>query len=100
MEFVSSPLHLSILACLFAISFFGGLYVVPLYAIIQSRSEENFLATVTACGNVSDSAFMVVSSLSAAVMLKLGFSIPHIFLVTAGRTIAALFVIKNAVREM
>ena len=100
MEFVRSPANMTVLACLFAISFFGGLYIVPLYAIIQSRSEENFLATVTACGNVIDSAFMVVSSLAAGIMLKIGFSIPQIFLVTAVLTIMALPVIKQAVRGL
>jgi len=99
MQFVKSPANLAVLACLFAISFFGGLYIVPLYAIIQNRSEEKFLATVTACGNVVDSAFMVFSSIAAILMLKLGFSIPQIFLATAILTIAAFFIIKKAARD-
>ncbi|MCL2683671.1 MAG: MFS transporter [Synergistaceae bacterium] len=99
-EFLRSPVNITVLACLFAISFFGGLYIVPLYAIIQSRSEEKYLATVTACSNVIDSVFIVASSIAAAIMLKSGFSIPQIFLVTAVLTIVALFVIKNAVRDV
>jgi acyl-[acyl-carrier-protein]-phospholipid O-acyltransferase/long-chain-fatty-acid--[acyl-carrier-protein] ligase len=97
--FLASPLNIAVLACLFAISFFGGLYIVPLYAIIQSRSEEDRLAGVTACCNITDSAFMVLSALSTTAMLKAGFSIPQIFLVTAALTIVASFVIRGAVRD-
>lgn len=98
-QFVRSPQNIAVLACLLAISFFGGLYIVPLYAIIQSRSGEDKLAGVTACCNITDSAFMVASSLAAAAMLRAGFTIPQIFLVTAALTIVASFVIRAAVRE-
>jgi acyl-[acyl-carrier-protein]-phospholipid O-acyltransferase/long-chain-fatty-acid--[acyl-carrier-protein] ligase len=97
--FIKSPINIAVLACLFAISFFGGLYIVPLYAIIQNRSEEDRLASVTACCNITDSAFMVMSALSTTAMLKSGFSIPQIFLVTAALTIVASFVIRSAVRD-
>ncbi|MDR2779976.1 MAG: MFS transporter [Synergistaceae bacterium] len=98
MQFVKVPLNMAVLVCLLAISFFGGLYIVPLYAIIQCRSEEDKLAGVTACCNVMDSCFMVVSSLLAAFMLEAGFSIPQIFLVTAALTVAASLVIRRTVR--
>jgi acyl-[acyl-carrier-protein]-phospholipid O-acyltransferase/long-chain-fatty-acid--[acyl-carrier-protein] ligase len=98
-QFLRSPQNIAVLSCLLAISFFGGLYIVPLYAIIQSRSGEDKLAGVTACCNITDSAFMVASSLAVAVMLRLGFTIPQIFLVTAALTIAASFVIRAAVRD-
>jgi acyl-[acyl-carrier-protein]-phospholipid O-acyltransferase/long-chain-fatty-acid--[acyl-carrier-protein] ligase len=98
MQFLAVPLNAAVLACLLAISFFGGLYIVPLYAIIQCRSAEDELAGVTACCNIMDSCFMVASSLAAAFMLKAGFSIPQIFLVTAALTVAASFVIRKTVR--
>jgi acyl-[acyl-carrier-protein]-phospholipid O-acyltransferase/long-chain-fatty-acid--[acyl-carrier-protein] ligase len=98
-QFLSSGPNLAVLACLFGISFFGGLYIVPLYAIIQSRSGEDRLAGVTACCNVMDSLFMVISSAAAAAMLEAGFSIPQIFLAMAALTAAASFVIRNAVRD-
>ena len=97
-QFVRFPQNAAVLSCLLAISFFGGLYIVPLYAIIQSRSGEDKLAGVTACCNITDSAFMVVSSLSAVAMLRVGFTIPQIFLVTAALTVVASFVIRAAVR--
>jgi acyl-[acyl-carrier-protein]-phospholipid O-acyltransferase/long-chain-fatty-acid--[acyl-carrier-protein] ligase len=98
-QFIVVPLNAAVLACLLVISFFGGLYIVPLYAIIQCRSREDELAGVTACCNIMDSCFMVSSSLSAALMLKAGFSIPQIFLVTAALTVGASFVIRKTVRD-
>jgi acyl-[acyl-carrier-protein]-phospholipid O-acyltransferase/long-chain-fatty-acid--[acyl-carrier-protein] ligase len=97
--FFAVPLNVAVLACLLGISFFGGLYIVPLYAIIQSRSDEDKLAGVTACTNVMDSLFMVISSVITTVMLEAGFSIPQIFLVMAALTVIASFVIRSAVHE-
>ncbi|MDR1137874.1 MAG: MFS transporter [Synergistaceae bacterium] len=97
-QFITVPHNVAVLVCLLAISFFGGLYIVPLYAIIQCRSEEDELAGVTACCNIMDSCFMVASSLTAALMLEAGFSIPQIFLVTAAFTVVASFVIRKIAR--
>lgn len=97
--FLASSLNLVILFCLFAISFFGGLYIVPLSAIIQSRSEGNETAKVIACGNITDSLFMVVSSGGSMILLKIGCSIPQIFLAAALLTIVVLPVVRRAIRS-
>ena len=90
-----SPANVGILLSLLAISFSGGLYIVPLYAIIQSRSEEDRIATVTACVNVVDSLFMAVSSFLVALLLKVGLSIPGVFLVLAGCTVVVAYLIRG-----
>ena len=97
--FLMSFGNLAVLLCLLAISFCGGLYIVPLYALIQSRSEESMLASVTACTNVMDSLFMVISSLLVTALLAAGFSIPQIFLVAAALTIIAAWIIRGTVRD-
>ncbi|MDR1915585.1 MAG: MFS transporter [Synergistaceae bacterium] len=99
-QFVRTLPNIAVLLCLLGISFFGGLYIVPLYAIIQSRSGEDKLASITACTNIMDSLFMVISSLAATGMLTLGMSIPQIFLATAALTVIAAWVIRGAVREV
>ena len=99
LSFLSSWQNLSVLACLLAISFAGGLYIVPLYAIIQSRADESRMAGVIACSNISDSLFMVISAVGTSILLALGFSIPDIFLVMAVLTVIAAFFIRKAVRE-
>jgi acyl-[acyl-carrier-protein]-phospholipid O-acyltransferase/long-chain-fatty-acid--[acyl-carrier-protein] ligase len=97
--FMSSVPNVAVLLCLLGISFCGGLYIVPLYAIIQSRSDEDKLASVTACTNIMDSLFMVISSLLTTAMLSIGMSIPHIFLVLAVLTIVAAWIIRGVVRD-
>jgi hypothetical protein len=65
-----------------ALSFFGGLYSVPLYALIQSRAEKTHVARIVAANNILNAVFMVVASLMAATLLSLGMTIPQLFLVT------------------
>lgn len=97
--FLSSAQNWGIVACLFAISFFGGLYIVPLYALIQNRSEESRMAGVIACANVMDSLFMVLSAVGTSILLAAGLSIPDIFLVMAALTVAAAVLIRRTVRD-
>ena len=65
-----------------ALSFFGGLYSVPLYALIQSRAEPTHVARIVAANNILNAVFMVVASLMAGALLSAGLSIPQMFLVT------------------
>jgi len=65
-----------------ALSFFGGLYSVPLYALIQSRAEPTHVARIVAANNIVNAIFMVVASLMAGALLSAGLSIPQLFLVT------------------
>jgi acyl-[acyl-carrier-protein]-phospholipid O-acyltransferase/long-chain-fatty-acid--[acyl-carrier-protein] ligase len=97
--FLASWRNLAVLACLFAISLSGGLYIVPLYAIIQSRTDEARMAGVIACTNITDSLFMVISAIGTSVLLALGFSIPHIFLVMAVLTIVAAVFVRKGVHS-
>jgi acyl-[acyl-carrier-protein]-phospholipid O-acyltransferase/long-chain-fatty-acid--[acyl-carrier-protein] ligase len=96
--FLASRQNAAVLACLFAISFSGGLYIVPLYAIIQSRTDEARMAGVIACTNVTDSLFMVLSAVGTSLLLAAGLSIPQIFLAMAILTIVAAVFIRAAVR--
>jgi 1-acyl-sn-glycerol-3-phosphate acyltransferase len=65
------------------IGIFGGLFIVPLFALIQTRCDPKHLSRTIAGMNILNALFMVVASLSAIAMLKSGFSIPEIFLATA-----------------
>ena len=51
------------------ISAFGGLYVVPLQALIQNRSEEKIRAQIIAANNVLNALFMVASAIFAILAL-------------------------------
>ncbi len=65
------------------IGLFGGFYIVPLYAIIQSRSAPERLARAIACNNIMNALFMVASALLAVVLTLLGVGIPGLFLTLA-----------------
>lgn len=65
---------------LLGIGISGGLYIVPLYALVQSLSGENRRARVIAGMNILNAFFMVLASVLAIVMLSLlGFGIPGLF---------------------
>lgn len=65
------------------IGIFGGLYIVPLFALIQTRCEPSHLSRTIAGMNILNALFMVVATGVAILMLQLKFTIPEIFLATA-----------------
>ncbi|MGC3983210.1 MAG: MFS transporter [Steroidobacteraceae bacterium] len=75
--------HWRILADVALIGLFGGFYIVPLYALIQTRSEKSHQSRVIAANNILNAAFMVVSAVVSLLLFKLGLNIPQLFLATA-----------------
>lgn len=65
------------------IGVFGGLFIVPLFALIQTRCDPKHLSRTIAGMNILNALFMVIAALAAMLMLKHGFTIPEIFLATA-----------------
>ncbi|MGQ0523017.1 MAG: MFS transporter [Betaproteobacteria bacterium] len=82
-EFVRAPGAWRVLADLFLIGVFGGFYIVPLYALIQTRTAASHLSRVIAGNNVLNALFMVCAALIAIALFQAGLSIPQVFLVTA-----------------
>jgi 1-acyl-sn-glycerol-3-phosphate acyltransferase len=82
-----------------ALSFFGGLYSVPLYALIQSRAEKTHVARIVAANNILNALFMVAASLMAGALLSAGMTIPQLFLVTAILNAAVAVYIYRLVPE-
>lgn len=83
MEFLSRPGSLRVLFDLVMIGVFGGLYCVPLYALMQTRSDASHRSRTIAANNIMNAAFMVVAALLAIALLSFGLSVPQIFLITA-----------------
>ena len=81
--FLSQPSSWRIIADVVLLGAFGGLYIVPLYALIQSRSDEKRRARVIAGNNILNALFMVASAIMAATMLGAGLTIPQLFLLCA-----------------
>lgn len=81
--FVSEAGNWRILADLALLGAFGGFYSVPLYALIQQRSNRKHLSRIIAANNIINSLLMVLAAVISISVLKAGFSIPELFLVVA-----------------
>jgi 1-acyl-sn-glycerol-3-phosphate acyltransferase len=79
-QFVATSAHWRVMADLFALSLFAGLYSVPMYALIQARSQPTHRARIIAANNILNALFMIASSLIAGAMLKAGATVPQLFL--------------------
>jgi acyl-[acyl-carrier-protein]-phospholipid O-acyltransferase/long-chain-fatty-acid--[acyl-carrier-protein] ligase len=82
-EFILSLTGLRILFDLLLISICAGLYIVPLYAIMQHDSSVKHRARIIAANNVMNAVFMVFAALATLAMLSAHFSIPQVFLIMA-----------------
>jgi len=92
--FLSSSTNLVILGLLVMIAICGGLFIVPLYAIMQARSSDEHRARNIAANNIMNAAFMVVAAGISAAMLSASFSVVEVFLaLSLGNLIASIYVI-------
>ncbi|MCZ2497069.1 MFS transporter [Xylophilus sp. Kf1] len=80
--FVARPAHWRVMADLVLLSLFAGLYSVPMYALIQMRSQPTHRARIIAANNILNSLFMIVSAVLAGALLGAGFTVPQVFLFT------------------
>jgi len=81
--FLATPGSWRILADLVLIGAFGGFYIVPLYALVQVRSDPGHVSRVIAANNILNALFMVAAALFGLAMLKAGGTIPQLFLAAA-----------------
>lgn len=73
----------------------GGLFTVPLYAMLQIHSEPSHRARVIASNNVINALFMVIAAITTIIMLNAGFRVTDIFLVTAIlNSLVAIYIYK------
>ncbi len=81
--FLSQPGSWRIVMDVVLIGVFGGIYIVPLYALVQQRSAPSHLSRVIAGNNILNAIFMVAAALIAVALLEQGLSIPQLLLVMA-----------------
>jgi len=98
-QFVREFGHWRILADLLLIGMFGSFYIVPLYALVQSRSEASHRSRIIAGNNILNALFIVVAAAIAIALFKAGFTIPQLFLVTAALNAAVAIYIYTLVPE-
>ncbi len=98
-EFLFDSRHWHTLIDLLLIGVFGGFYIVPLYALVQSRSDPTHQSRVIAGNNILNALFIVLSALMSVAMLKAGSTIPQVFLAAALLNAAVAIYIYTLVPE-
>jgi acyl-[acyl-carrier-protein]-phospholipid O-acyltransferase/long-chain-fatty-acid--[acyl-carrier-protein] ligase len=98
MEFLNSGFQSwLILTALLMLSIFSGIYIVPLYAIMQHRSDAQYLSRIIAANNVLNALFMVAASIYGVVVFAAGFGVLGLLLSVGIINIPVFFIIKGVV---
>lgn len=93
-DFIAHPQGIFVLLALTLIGVSGGLFIVPLYALLQKRAEPGQRARIIAANNIFNALFMVGSAVAGILFLSVfELSIPHYFLILAlMNVVVALYV--------
>ncbi|MGE4132136.1 MAG: MFS transporter [Bdellovibrionales bacterium] len=84
---------------LFMISVFGGIMIVPLYALMQERSEWESRSRVIAANNVLNAGFIVVSSVLLMVLYRFNFTMSDAILVLGGLNVVVVIALTLSEAE-
>ncbi len=88
-----------ILADLFGLAVCGGVFSVPLYTLMQERSDPAIRSRVIASNNVMNAVFMVAGAVVATVLAGQGVGSPTILALTAVANLTALALIWRTMRR-
>ena len=97
--FLGDPGNHRVLWDLVLIGLFGGFYIVPLYALIQARSEPSHRSRIIAGNNILNALFMVASAIVSVLLLEAGLSIPQLLLTVAVMNAAVAIFIYSLLPE-
>lgn len=98
--FISQPQHWRMMVDLALISVSGGLFVVPLQALIQQRSDDSMRAQTIAANNVMNALFMVASAaVGILALVVMGLSIAEYFMVIGMMNIVVALYVYSRVPE-
>lgn len=91
---LAEPAGVRVMIDLLGIGVFGGFYIVPLFAIVQSRSNPQHLSRIIAANNILNALLMVLSAATAIVLVGvLEVTIPQFFLILAlANVVVACFI--------
>ncbi|CAH0233701.1 Lysophospholipid transporter LplT [Massilia sp. Bi118] len=88
-----------ILLDLLLLGVFGGFFIVPLFALIQTRCDPKHVSRTIAGMNILNALFMVAAAGVAVFLIGQGFTIPEMFLTTALLNAAVAIYIFSLVPE-
>jgi len=99
LAFLAAPGHWRIALDMTLLGVFAGFYIVPLFALVQSRTPRHELSRVIAGNNILNALFMVAAAAFGIGLARAGLSIPQIFLATALLNAAVAIYIYTLVPE-
>jgi 1-acyl-sn-glycerol-3-phosphate acyltransferase len=97
--FLAAPGSWRIVADFILVGVFAGFYIVPLFALVQSRAPRSELSRVIAGNNIINALFIVAAAAFGIGLGAAGLSIPQIFLVAAILNAAVAIYIYTLVPE-
>lgn len=86
--FLANPANVRVLVDLVGLACAGGLFCVPLYALLQHESEPEHRARVIAANNIINAFAMTLAALAAAALLARGMTMGQLFAICGVGTIA------------
>lgn len=98
-NFISDLNNWRLIVDIFLIGTFGGIYIVPLYTHIQTRTEPSHRSRVIAGNNILNAIFIVIAGIFAIFILNAGFTIPQLFLLLSILNIIVALSIYTLVPE-
>lgn len=98
-QFLASPANWRILMDLLLLAICGGIYIVPLYAILQHDAEPDYRSRAIAANNIINAVFMVCAAIATTIMLYLHLSITQVFFVVAIANLIVAIYICNLLPE-
>lgn len=81
-DFIQASGSWRVLMDMALIGLFGGLFIVPLYAMVQQRTRREIMSRVIGANSILNAVFMVVAAGVAALALQAGLTIPQLLLLT------------------
>lgn len=82
-DYLANQRHWPVLLCTMMTAVCGGMYMVPLYALLQSQTTPTHRSRVLAASNFSDSVFITLAALISALLLYYGMDVKDLFIILA-----------------
>ncbi|HEX6163119.1 MAG TPA: acyl-[ACP]--phospholipid O-acyltransferase [Vicinamibacterales bacterium] len=102
--FVADQANWRVLFDLIALAIAGGVFTVPLYALLQHASEPEHRARVIAANNIVNALFMTVSAVFAAWVLARGLTMAELFglcgILTVPVVVVAAWILRKNMLKM
>ena len=97
--FAQAAQNFRVMFDIFMLGLFGGIYIVPLFALVQQRAEPDKRSRIIAANNVLNALFMVLATGFSLFALAMGLNIAQLFLVMALMNVAVALWIFTLIPE-